>query len=75
MSGSHYPGETVIRIDSYPAGELFLTHTHTPPSGSHRVTFGTTQVQIMGKTSAAPSKIQPICQDAQDYNPPLGLCH
>jgi hypothetical protein len=24
---SHYLGETVIRIDSYPAGELFLTLT------------------------------------------------
>jgi hypothetical protein len=25
QSSSHYSGETAIRIDSYPAGELFLT--------------------------------------------------
>ena len=27
LSSSHYPGETVIRIDSYPAGGLFLALT------------------------------------------------
>jgi len=27
----HYPGETVIRIDSYPAGGLFLALTHASP--------------------------------------------
>ena len=26
-SSSHYPGETAIRIDSYPAGAVFLTQT------------------------------------------------
>ena len=31
MLSSHFRGETAIRIDSYPTGELFLTHTHTPP--------------------------------------------
>ena len=46
-----------------------------PLSGSHRVTFGTTQVQIAGKTSAIPSKILPICQEARDSNPPLDSCH
>ena len=33
-SSSHYPGETAIRIDSYPAGGVFLTQTLLPPSGS-----------------------------------------
>ena len=33
MSSSHYPGEMAFRIDSYLAGEFFLTHTHTPPIG------------------------------------------
>ena len=42
-------------------GNYFYHAPILPPSGSHRVTFGTTQVQIMGKTSAAPSKILPIC--------------
>ena len=27
LSSSHYPGETAIRIDSYPAGWLFLALT------------------------------------------------
>jgi len=31
LSSSHYPGETVIRIDSYPAGGLFLALTHAFP--------------------------------------------
>ena len=75
MSSSHYPGETTIRIDSYLAGELFLIHTILPPSRSHRVTFGTTQVQIVGKTNAVPSKILPIYQEARDSNPPLDSCH
>jgi hypothetical protein len=34
---SHYSGETAIRIDSYPAGELFLTLTwQTCAKGSRR---------------------------------------
>ena len=27
QSSAHYPGETAIRIDSYPAGGVFLTQT------------------------------------------------
>ena len=33
LSSSHYPGETAIRIDSYPAGGLFLTLTQVCPVG------------------------------------------
>jgi len=33
LSSSYYPGETVIRIDSYPAGGLFLALTHAFPVG------------------------------------------
>ena len=31
LSSSHYPGETVIRIDSYPTGGLFLALTQASP--------------------------------------------
>ena len=33
MSSSHYPGETAIRIDSYPAGGLFLALNQASPVG------------------------------------------
>ena len=33
LSSSHYPGETAIRIDSYPAGGLFLALTQASPIG------------------------------------------
>ena len=33
-SSSHYPGETAIRIDSYPAGGVFLNTNPASPSGS-----------------------------------------
>jgi len=33
LSSSHYPGETAIQIDSYPAGGLFLALTHASPVG------------------------------------------
>ena len=32
---SHYPGETVIRIDSYLAGGVFLTQTQADQINSH----------------------------------------
>ena len=65
----------MIRIDSYLAEELFLTHTHTPlvEVASGHLWYNSSS--IAGKTSAAPSKIQPICQEARDSNPPLGLRH
>jgi len=33
LSSSHYLGETAIRIDSYPAGALFLALTQASPIG------------------------------------------
>ena len=72
---SHYPGETAIRIDSYPAGELLLTHTHTSPIGVALGHLWDNSSTIVGKTSATSSKIQRIYQEAQDSNPPLGLHH
>ena len=33
LSSSHYLRETAIRIDSYPAGGLFLALTHASPVG------------------------------------------
>ena len=33
LSSSHYPSETVIRIDSYPPGGLFLALTQASPFG------------------------------------------
>ena len=33
LSSSHYPGETAIQIDSYPAGGLLLALTHASPIG------------------------------------------
>jgi len=33
LSSSHYPGETANRIDSYPAGGLFLALTQASPFG------------------------------------------
>ena len=75
LSSSHYLGETTIRIDSYLAGELFLTHTHTPPIGVVLGHLWYNSSSIAGKTSTASSKILPIYQGARDSNPPLGLCH
>ena len=71
MPGSHYPGEMTIQIDSYPAGELFLTHTHTSPVGVALGHLWYNSSSIMGKTSAAPSKTLPIYQEARDSNLPL----
>ena len=33
LSSSHYPGETAIRIDSYPVGGVFLALTQASPVG------------------------------------------
>ena len=33
LSSSHYPGDTAIQIDSYPAGGLFLALTQASPVG------------------------------------------
>jgi len=53
-SSSHYPGETVIRIDSYPAGGVFLILTQAYFMRAARITFSTTPDQFAGLPSAAP---------------------
>jgi len=37
LSSSHYLGETAIRIDSYPAGGIFLALTQASPVGEPAV--------------------------------------
>ena len=53
-SSSHYPGETAIRIDSNPAGGVFLTLTQAYFMTAARITFSTTPDQVAGLSSAAP---------------------
>ena len=54
LSSSHYPGETAIRIDSYPAGGVFLTLTQAYFMTAARITFSTTPDQFAGPYGAAP---------------------
>jgi len=53
-SSSHYPGETAIRIDSYPAGGVFLALTQAYLLRAAQITFSTTLDQFSGPYSAAP---------------------
>ena len=53
-SSSHYQGETAIRIDSYPAGGVFLTLTQAYFMTAARITFSTTPDQFVGPYGAAP---------------------
>jgi len=64
LSSSHYPGETVIRIDSYPAGGLFLTLTHASPVGELGHLWYDSG--IVAPISAALPGL-PLCQDDQDF--------
>ena len=72
-SSSHYPGETAIRIDSYPAGEIFLTHTQAYLA---KVALGhlwyKSGTKFTGTTSAAQSENHSAKGD-RDSNPPLDL--
>ena len=65
LSSSHYPGETAIRIDSYPAGGLFLTLTRASPvreqAGHLWYDSG-----IAAPISAALPGL-PLCQGGQDF--------
>ena len=65
LSSSHYPGETAIRIDSYPAGGLFLSLTHASPVGE-QVGHLWYDSGIVAPISAA-LQGQPLCQDDQDF--------
>jgi len=53
-SSSHYPGETAIRIDSYPARGVFLAFIQAYLMRAARITFSTTPDQFTGPNSAAP---------------------
>jgi hypothetical protein len=58
----------VTRIDSYIAGELFLTQTLSyPRQAAIGHLWDNSGTKFVGPISAAPSKIQPIYQDVQDY--------
>ena len=65
LSSSHYSGETVIRIDFYLAGGLFLAITHASPvreqAGHLWYDSG-----IMASISAALPGL-PLCQEDQDF--------
>ena len=65
LSSSHYPGETTIRIDSYPAGRLFLALTQASPVGE---TVGHLwyDSEIAAPISAALPGL-PLCQGGQEF--------
>ena len=65
LSSSHYPGETAIRIDSYPAGGLFLTLTHASPVGE-QVGHLWYDSEIAAPISAALPGL-PLCQGGQEF--------
>jgi hypothetical protein len=69
---SHYLGEMATRIDYNPAGDLFLTQTHTSPV---RVAFGHLWYNlgiVAGPINATPLGILPVCQEVY-ARPTLGL--
>jgi len=53
-SSSHYPGDTTIRIDYYPAGGVFLALTQAYLARAARITFSTTLDQFMGPYGTGP---------------------
>ena len=62
----------MIRIDSYPARELFLTQTHTSPIGVASSHLWYNSGTVVGSISAASSGILPVYQEVQ-ARPALGL--
>ena len=65
LSCSHYPGETAIRIDSYPPEGLFLALTYASPVGE--------QAGHLWYDSGIAAPIStallglPFCHDDQDF--------
>ena len=55
-----------------PAGELFLTQTHTSPVGVASGHLWYNSGIVVGPINAAPSGILPVCQEVQ-ARPTLGL--
>ena len=65
LSSSHYQRETVIRIDSYPAGGLFLALTLASPVGEQAGHLWYDS-GIAAPISAALLGL-PLCQGGQDF--------
>jgi len=65
LSSSHYPGETVIRIDSYPVGGLLLALTQASPIGEQAGHLWY-DLGIAAPISAALPGL-PLCQGGQDF--------
>jgi len=65
LSSSHYPKETAIRIDSYPAGGLFLALTQASPVGEP-VGHLWYDSGITAPVSAALLGL-PLCQGGQEF--------
>jgi len=65
LSSSHYPGEMSIRIDSYPAGVLFLALTQASPDGEPAGQLWYDS-RIVAPISAALPGL-PLCQGGQEF--------
>ena len=65
LSSSHYPGETAIRIDSYPAGGLFLALTQASHIGEQPVHLWYDSGIAALISAALPG--QPLYQGGQEF--------
>jgi len=65
LSSSHYPGETAIRINSYPAGGLFLALTQASSVGEQAGHLWYDSGIAAPISAALPGL--PLCQGGQDF--------
>jgi len=65
LSSSNYPGETAIRIDSYPAGGLFIALTQASPVGEQAGHLWYDSGIVAPISAALPGL--PLCQGGQDF--------
>jgi len=65
LSSSHYPGEMAIRIDSFPAGGLFIALTQASPIGEPAGHLWYDS-GIAAPISAALARL-PLCQGGQEF--------
>jgi len=65
LSSSHYLREMVIRIDSYPAGGLFLELTQASPVGEQTGHLWYDSGFVAPISAALPGL--PLCQGGQDF--------
>jgi len=65
LSSSHYPGDTAIRIDSYPAGGLFLALTQASPVGepAGHLWYDSEIAALISATLPG----LPLCQGGQEF--------